>query len=421
MYFSSFQSKTYKTKNEISDVLKEHITKESFEKSRLYGLDKSNYRMIKETYEITLTTLTLYFQLMYVAWSKCEEIAVYFNISPVESEIFMSNLFIIAATLFNAVVYLPFTIYATFVLEEKHGFNKQTVGFFIKDQIKSLLLNLVITLPIVSVALYIIMLGGNMFVVWLWLFTTVATLILLTIYPSVIAPLFDKFIPLPEGSLRKGIEELATKLNFPLSQVYIVEGSKRSAHSNAYFTGIFGEKRIVLFDTLLEKYDEEKKVMTGCTEQEVLSILAHELGHWKCNHVIKSIILTELNLLLIFTAFGLLFKHPLLYSTLGFPTGQQPLIIGLIVVLQIILAPYNTILSFLAGILSRSYEYEADNFAVSLSFTDELITSLIKLGKDNLEFPYYDRLYSIWHHSHPTLLDRIDNLKKQIVEKKKNK
>ncbi|KOB79207.1 Prenyl-dependent CAAX metalloprotease [Operophtera brumata] len=409
---------TYKNKNEISDVLKEHITKESFEKSRLYGLDKSYYRMIKETYEISLTTLTLFFQLMYVAWSKCEEIAEYFNISPAESEIFMSNLFIIAATLFNAVVYLPFSIYATFVLEEKHGFNKQTVGFFIKDQIKSLLLNLVITLPIVSVALYIIMLGGNMFVVWLWLFTTVATLILLTIYPSVIAPLFDKFTPLPEGSLRKGIEQLASKLNFPLSQVYIVEGSKRSAHSNAYFTGIFGEKRIVLFDTLLEKYDEEKKVMTGCTEQEVLSILAHELGHWKCNHVNKSIILTELNLLLIFTAFGLLFKYPLLYSTLGFPAGQQPLIIGLIVVLQIILAPYNTILSFLAGILSRSFEYEADNFAVSLSFTDELITSLIKLGKDNLEFPYYDRLYSIWHHSHPTLLDRIENLKKQIVNKK---
>lgn len=267
-------------------------------------------------------------------------------------------------------------------------------------------------------AIYIIMLGGNMFVVWLWSFTTVATLILLTIYPSVIAPLFDKFVPLPDGPLRKGIEDLASKLNFPLSQVYIVEGSKRSAHSNAYFSGLFGAKRIVLFDTLLEKYDEEKKKTTGCKDGEILGVLAHELGHWSCKHIIKSVILTEVNLLLLFTAFGLLFRYSLLYTSLGFPLGQEPIIIGLIVVLQMILAPYNSVLSFFATALGRKFEFEADNFAVSLNYPNELRSALIKLGKDNLDYPIYDKLFSAWYHSHPTLLHRIENIKNQMKDKK---
>lgn len=393
------------------------LNEESFKKARVYGIDKSQFKIVKELYSITLTTLILYNRWIYSAWQKSEEIAAVFNISQ-DREILLSCVFMTFVTLFNFVVNMPFTIYGIFVLEEKHGFNKQTVGFFVKDQMKSLLLSLVITLPIISVAIYIIMLGGNMFVVWLWLFTTVATLILLTLYPSVIAPLFDKFVPLPDGPLRKGIENLASRLSFPLSQIFIVEGSKRSAHSNAYFSGLFGAKRIVLFDTLLEKYDEEKKKTTGCSDSEILGVLAHELGHWSCSHIYKSIMLTEVNLLLLFSAFGFLFKYSMLYTSLGFPAGQEPIIIGLIVVLQMILAPYNSILSFFATALSRKFEFEADNFAVSLNYPDELRSALIKLGKDNLDYPIYDRLYSAWYHSHPTLLHRIENIRNQTADKK---
>ncbi|KAL0880257.1 hypothetical protein ABMA27_002714 [Loxostege sticticalis] len=417
LYLSLRQLKIYKTNNHIPDDLQEMLNEESFEKARLYGIDKSQFKIVKELYSITLTTLIIYNRWIYSAWHKSEEIASVFNISK-EREIIISCIFMSFVTVFNFVVNMPFTIYGIFVLEEKHGFNKQTVGFFIKDQIKSLLLSLVITLPIISMAIYIIMLGGNMFVVWLWSFTTVATLILLTIYPSVIAPLFDKFVPLPDGPLRKGIEDLASKLNFPLSQVYIVEGSKRSAHSNAYFSGLFGAKRIVLFDTLLEKYDEEKKKTTGCKDGEILGVLAHELGHWSCKHIIKSVILTEVNLLLLFTAFGLLFRYSLLYTSLGFPLGQEPIIIGLIVVLQMILAPYNSVLSFFATALGRKFEFEADNFAVSLNYPNELRSALIKLGKDNLDYPIYDKLFSAWYHSHPTLLHRIENIKNQMKDKK---
>ncbi|KAM3965072.1 CAAX prenyl protease 1 homolog [Aphomia sociella] len=419
LYLSLRQLKIYQTNNTIPNDLKEMLNEDSFKKARIYGIDKSRFKIVKEFYSIALTTIILYNRWIYVAWNKSENIAAVFNIAP-EKEIIISCIFMTFVTLFNFVVNMPFTIYGIFILEEKHGFNKQTVGFFIKDQLKSLLLSLVITLPIISVAIFIIMLGGNMFVVWLWLFTTVATLILLTIYPSVIAPLFDKFVPLPDGSLRKGIENLASRLHFPLSQVYIVEGSKRSAHSNAYFSGLFGAKRIVLFDTLLEKYDEEKKKTTGCTESEILGVLAHELGHWSCSHIYKSIALTEVNLLLLFTGFGLLFKYSMLYTSLGFPTGQEPIIIGLIVVLQMILAPYNSVLSFFATALSRKFEFEADNFAVSLNYPNELRSALIKLGKDNLDYPIYDKLYSAWYHSHPTLLHRIENINNLTTNKKQN-
>ncbi|CAH2238406.1 CAAX prenyl protease 1 homolog [Pararge aegeria] len=419
LYLSLRQLKIYKTNNTIPEDLKDMLNKESFKKAQVYGTDKSQFKIVRELYGISLTSIILYNKWISVAWQKSENIAATMNINP-NQEIIMSCIFMTFVTLFNFVVNMPFTIYGTFVLEEKHGFNKQTVGFFIKDQVKSLVLSLVITLPIVSIAIYIIMLGGNMFVVWLWLFTTVATLILLTIYPSVIAPLFDKFQPLSDGSLRQGIENLASKLNFPLSQIYIVEGSKRSAHSNAYFSGLFGAKRIVLFDTLLHKHDEVKNITTGCTESEILGVLAHELGHWKCSHIYKSIALTEVNLLLLFSAFGFLFKYSLLYTSLGFPPGQEPVIIGLIVVLQLILAPYNSLLSFFATALSRKFEFEADNFAVSLNYAMELRSALIKLGKDNLDYPIYDKIYSAWYHSHPTLLHRIENIKSQIASTKQD-
>lgn len=392
------------------------LNEESFKKARLYGIDKSLFRMAKELFDISVMSLILFNRWIHVGWSVSVDFAALFNITS-DREIAISCFFMTFVTLFNFVVNLPFTIYGTFVLEQKHGFNKQTPGFFVKDQLKSLLLSLVIMIPILAMAVYITLLGGKMFVVYLWLVTTVASLMLLTLYPTVIAPLFDKFVPLPDGDLREGIQNLASKLNFSLSQIYIVEGSKRSAHSNAYFSGLFGAKRIVLFDTLIEKYDEEKKVTTGCSDKEILGVLAHELGHWKCNHIYKSIVLTEINLLLLFTAFGLLFKYPMLYTALGF-YDSQPIVIGLIVVMQMILAPYNSILSFFATALSRKFEFEADNFAVALNYSTELKSALIKLGKDNLDYPIYDKLYSAWYHSHPTLLHRIENIQNKISSNK---
>lgn len=312
---------------------------------------------------------------------------------------------------------MPFKIYGAFVLEEKHGFNKQTAPFFIKDQIKAFIVAQVISVPLVAAIVYIVQIGGPFFFIYLWAFIGVVSLVLITVYPVYIAPLFDKFRPLEEGDLRSSIEQLAAKLKFPLGQLFVVEGSKRSAHSNAYFTGLFGVKRIVLFDTLLlnkglkddSTLTEEEKGK-GCSDKEVLAVLGHELGHWKLGHVTKNIIIMQLQLFLIFAVFAYLFTFQPLYEAVGFYDGTKPIIIGFLVIVMYVLAPYNFVISFAMTVLSRRFEYQADTFAMELGYSEELGNALIKLHIDNLGFPIYDDLYSAVNHSHPTLLQRLEYL-----------
>lgn len=218
--------------------------------------------------------------------------------------------------------------------------------------------------------------------------------------------------------MRRSIEELAASLNFPLGQLFLVEGSKRSHHSNAYFTGLWGVKRIVLFDTLLlnkgQKDDSElaeDEKGKGCSNEEILAVLAHELGHWKLGHMLKNVVIMQTQLFLIFVLFSYLFKFEPLYLAVGLKEGQMPIIIGFLVIVMYVLAPWNTLISFMMTLLSRRFEYQADAFAKILGFSDDLIKALIKLHIDNLGFPVYDRFYSSWNHSHPTLLQRIARLK----------
>lgn len=320
---------------------------------------------------------------------------------------------------------MPFKIYSVFVLEAKHGFNKQTPLFFIKDQIKAFIVSNLISIPIVAAIVYIVKIGGPFFFLYLWAFVGIVSLILITVYPVYIAPLFDKFRPLEEGPLRTSIEDLAAKLKFPLGQLFVVEGSKRSAHSNAYFTGLFGVKRIVLFDTLLmnkglkddSTLTEEEKGK-GCSDAEVLAVLGHELGHWKLGHVTKNIVIMQVQLFLIFVVFSYLFTLSPLYEAVGFHDGTMPILVGFLVIVMYVLAPYNFVISIAMTILSRRFEYQADEFAQKLGYAEDLGNSLIKLHIDNLGFPVYDEWYSAWNHSHPTLLQRLEKLQ---VEQKKEK
>lgn len=408
-YLNLRQLRIYETITKIPTDIRDVMTEDAFNKARLYGMDKMRYKMYKNIFNIVLSSVMLYYGWLSLAWSSSIGVLNYLQFG-VTYEIVISCVFIVILNFLSFFLDLPFSLYYTFVLEEKHGFNKQTLSFYIKDKLKSIIVNQIITVPFISIAVYIIQIGGDRFVLWLWLFATIVTFVLIMIYPTVIAPLFDKFTPLSEGSLRSGIESLAVSVKFPLSQIYIVEGSKRSAHSNAYFTGIFGAKRIVLFDTLLEKYSEEKKITTGCAEKEILGILAHELGHWKCSHTYKFIAITELNLFLLFSAFAFLFEYSLLYEALGFDKGNEPIIVGLIAVTQLVLVPYNSLLSFLMTVLSRKFEFEADDFAIALNYATELKSALVKLGSDNLDYPVYDKLFSAWYHSHPTLLQRIESI-----------
>ena len=160
--------------------------------------------------------------------------------------------------IFNTIIGLPFSIYSTFVLEEKHGFNQQTALFYTKDQIKKFIISQIITMPMIAAVIKIVYWGGEFFFIYLWAFVVGFTLFMMIIYPEFIAPLFDKYTPLPDGDLRTQIEKLAASIQFPLYKLFVVEGSKRSSHSNAYFYGFFKFKRIVLFDTLLEAEEREK-------------------------------------------------------------------------------------------------------------------------------------------------------------------
>ncbi|KAK9503235.1 hypothetical protein O3M35_011851 [Rhynocoris fuscipes] len=289
-YLSIRQHKVYMNTTSMPPALKDAFTEESFTKSRLYALDKSKFSIFKGVYSMIIGTATLWYFLIYHVWVMSKNILAMANIH--DGEIKISAIFIVVMFTFNVFISLPLSIYETFVLEEKHGFNKQTVAFFIKDRIKSFIVSICLMVPLVCVLIYIVKAGGDYFFVYMWLFSMFMLLFLMTVYPDYIAPLFDNYTPLPEGELRTKIEELAASVDFPLYKLYLVEGSKRSVHSNAYFYGFFKNKRIVLFDTLLKEHSKEGK---GCDTQEILAVLAHELGHWKFNHVAKNIVIMQVS------------------------------------------------------------------------------------------------------------------------------
>uniref|UniRef100_T1GG02 CAAX prenyl protease n=1 Tax=Megaselia scalaris TaxID=36166 RepID=T1GG02_MEGSC len=361
--------------------------------------------------DIIVSTIEMYLGYIGYVWAKSEQLAGYLGYTP-DHEIIVSCVFMFLNSCIGIVKDIPFKVYHTFVLEERHGFNKQTIGFFIKDQIKAFVVMQVLMIPIVSAIIYIVQHGGEHFFLWLWLFCGIVGLALMTIYPAVMLRCSTN------GPLRKSIEDLAASLKFPLTKLLVVEGSKRSAHSNAYFYGLWKSKRIVLFDTLLlnkgkkeEEIENKEDIGKGCTDEEVLAVLGHELGHWKLGHVNKNIIIMQANLLFNFLIFSYLFKFDAFYLALGLPKGKKPILVGLLVILTYVLAAYNVVVHYLMTVLSRKFEYQADAFAKNLGFADKLKDSLIKLNIDNLGFPYYDKFYSAWHHSHPTLLQRIEALK----------
>ncbi|XP_046669442.1 CAAX prenyl protease 1 homolog isoform X1 [Homalodisca vitripennis] len=410
------QHKIYCYMTSTPHELQEIIDKPTYDKARLYGLDKSRFSMIKEFYSIVITTGLILLDGLVFFWVQAGALTHFLGFE--ESEILKSAAFLLLINTFNTITSLPFSIYHHFVLEEKHGFNKQTAGFYAKDKLKGYLISQLISMPLICAVVYIVKVGGDYFFLYLWLFAMATTFFLLTIYPDYIAPLFDKYTPLPDGELKTRIEQLAASIHFPLYKLYVVEGSKRSVHSNAYFFGFFKNKRIVLFDTLLKDYSspnntesEEVEDKKGCDNEEVLAVLGHELGHWKLNHVVKNIIIMQVNLLLLFLSFGYLFKHKVLYRAFGF-YDEEPVIIGLLIVLVYIFSPYNAVLSFAMTFLSRRFEFQADAFAKSLGKAGYLRSALIKLNRDNLGFPVYDWLYSMWHHSHPPLLERLKALDK---------
>jgi STE24 endopeptidase len=381
------------TKKKDTRPLLEQIG-DKFAKSQDYGKDKSSFGFFSGAIGQFDGTLCLLLGWMPYAWDIATQWCTFIGLDS-SNEIYVSLMFLVVTSIKDEIIGLPFSLYRTFVIEEKHGFNKQTIGLFFSDKVKSTALSIVIGFPVVSGLIYIIKWGGEHFYIYVWFALFVFALVMMTIYPEYIAPLFNKYDALPDGSLREKIEALAGSLDYPLKKLYVVDGSKRSSHSNAYCYGFGSNKRIVIFDTLIKQ----------ATEMEIVGILGHELGHWKMWHTISGFAISQAYTFCAFAAFGLCLNNTDMYSSFGF--AAKPTFVGLMLFLSSIWAPVDKVLSFFLTVNSRRNEFQADEFGVGLGYSTELQSGLTKIHLESLANLSPDPLYSAYHHSHPPLVERL--------------
>ncbi|RKU43435.1 hypothetical protein DL546_005830 [Coniochaeta pulveracea] len=385
-------------KTKPPQVLEHEVSQEVYDKSQAYGRAKAKYTMFSSLYSQIQNIAFIHYDVLPKLWSFAGNLLVRFAPTRFTGEISQSIVFVLSFIFLQQILSLPTSIYHTFVLEEKFGFNKQTPKLFITDMLKSDLLAVVLTPPILAGFLSIIKKTGNQFFYYLFLFGAALQVFMITIYPVAILPLFNKLSPLQEGKLKDGVEALAKKLKFPLHELYVIDGSKRSAHSNAYFFGLPWKKHIVIYDTLIEKSETE----------EVVAVLAHELGHWSLGHTTKLFGISQAHFFYIFALFSVFINNGSLYRDFGFIT-EHPIIIGFILFSDV-LSPMDTLIKLLMNILSRKFEFEADAFARNLGYKTELAKSLIKLQIQNLSTMDADWMFASYHFSHPILTERLKAL-----------
>lgn len=300
--------------------------------------------------------------------------------------------------LIGAVADLPFEYYHLFSIEEKHGFNTLTRKTWLTDLFKSLLITVFIGIFLLSLLLLMIQYAGDSWWVWAWLIFFGFQILMTVIYPTVIAPIFNKFIPLENGELSEGIRCLVEKEGFAIKGVFQMDAAKRSRHTNAYLSGFGKTKRIVLFDTLLEAHDDD----------EILAVLAHEIGHSKRNHIKKQLFIMGLSSLILFYLISKMISWAPMYHIFGF--SVMPNYAGLFLV-AVLWEPLGFFLSPVAMAVSRRFEREADRVAFNAMETAQpLVRALKKMAKDNLSNLRPHPLYVRFNHSHPPLLERIRTL-----------
>jgi STE24 endopeptidase len=297
---------------------------------------------------------------------------------------------------------LPTSYYQTFVIEEKFGFNKSTLKQFIKDHLLQLGLGAIIGMPLLALILWVMENVGAYWWLWAWAIMMSFSLLMSWLFPTLIAPLFNKFTPMEEGSLKSRIQKLLERCSFSSQGIFIMDGSKRSGHGNAYFTGLGNNKRIVFFDTLIKSLDEE----------ELESVLAHELGHFKCKHVIKMLIATAVMSLISLAILGWLIDQSWFYSGLG--VQQQSNAAALL--LFILVSPVFTFfMQPITAFFQRKFEFEADAFAADHAQATKMISGLVKLYEENASTLTPDPLYSAFHYSHPPAAIRIAHLEAKMA------
>ena len=312
-------------------------------------------------------------------------------------EIIRGALVICSAMLISACIDVPFEYYKTFVVDEKFGFNKMTPRMFFTDLIKHGLVGLALGLPILFAALWLMQGAGQYWWFYLWVIWSIFNILMLAVYPTFIAPLFNKFTPLADENLKSRIEALLTKCGFKSQGLFVMDGSTRSSHGNAYFTGFGSSKRVVFFDTLLSRLNTE----------EIEAVLAHELGHFKHHHVIKRIALMFFVSFLGLALLGWLMNQTWFYNGLGVTTPSNHMAL----ILFLLASPvFLFLLRPLMASYSRKNEFEADEYAAKHANAGHLIEALVKLYRDNASTLTPDPLHSAFYDSHPPASIRISKL-----------
>jgi STE24 endopeptidase len=371
------------------------LGQEEFAKTLAYTEDKYHFGSIV----LPLRLVTFLAFLVLGGFGYCEQVALQIREYLGGGAISTGLAFFAVLGLLSMLVSLPFDIYSQFVIEEKHGFNRQTPKGFVADLLRSLLIAVVLGGPLVAALLWIMDQSGTYWWLWAWGFLTVFSLFVSWLFPAVLAPMFNKFTPLAPGPLHDQIFALARKVRFKASKVFIMDASRRSSHGNAYFTGLFNEKRIVLFDTLVDKM----------SDQEIVAVLAHELGHFKLRHVFWGMVRGIITTGLLFYALSYCLPMGSFYTAFHFNGAAN---YSALVVFSLWYGLLGFLLTPLQSWISRKNEFAADHFAVeNIGGSTNLCEALVKLSESNQSMPISHPLYSMLYHSHPPLLQRIAAMK----------
>ena len=318
-----------------------------------------------------------------------------------ESPFFYQMSLLVAFALISGLISLPFDYYSQFGIEESFGFNRMNRKLFFADILKGTLVSALIGLPLAGLVLVLMAKTGNFWWVYAWLVWNVFQLLMLVLFPTVIAPLFNKFTPLEDESLRERIEELLVRTGFVSNGIFVMDGSKRSSHGNAYFTGFGSAKRIVFYDTL----------MSRLSPGEIEAVLAHELGHFRLRHIIKRMAVMGVVSIVFLALLGYLKSQDWFYLGLGvIPSADMPNDAMALLLFALVMPLFTFFLKPLVSFSSRRHEFEADAFAAEYASSDDLATSLVRLYEDNAATLTPDPLYSAFHDSHPPAAIRIGRL-----------
>ena len=364
---------------------------DEYKKSQDYKKTNYSFGILTSSFSILLTLAFLLLD----GFEYVDDIARNYSDNPIIIALIFFGIIMIGSDIIST----PFGYYSTFIIEEKFGFNKTTKKTFLLDKIKGWVMMALLGGSILAGIIWFYQYTGKHFWIYAWLLITIFTVFMNMFYSRLIVPLFNKQTPLDDGELRNKISDYATTVGFKLNKIFVIDGSKRSTKANAYFSGFGNEKRVTLYDTLINDLEDD----------EIVAVLAHEVGHYKKKHIIfnliTSILLTGLTLFIL----SLFISNPLLSNALG--VEQQSFHIGLIA-FGILYSPLSQITDLIMNLFSRKFEYQADDYAKSTFRAEPLITSLKKLSKNSLSNLTPHPAYVFMHYSHPTLFERILNLRK---------